>query len=109
MANTKRIDEAVERRLPARFDRGEEIAHRGFAIAFAFDELCRGFGVALGKRENVGCRAHEALGKEHLDLLVAEPLDIESVARAEMFQPLDRLRFADEAAGAAANDILVAL
>ena len=33
--------------------------------------------------------------------LVAEPLDVEAVARHEMPQPLDRLRGADQAAGAA--------
>ncbi len=46
--------------------------------------------------------------EEQLDLLVAEPLDVEGVARAEMLQPLDRLRCADEPAGAAAHDVRVA-
>src|SRR6185437_6894144 len=45
------------------------------------------------------------LGIESFDLLVAEPLYVHGVARGEMFQTLDRLSRADEAAGAAAHDI----
>ena len=48
------------------------------------------------KRENVGRRPDQALLEEKLDLLVAEALDVEGVARAEMLQALDRLRRADE-------------
>ena len=50
-------------------------------------------------------RADQAFLEEQLDLLVAEPLDVEGVARAEMLETLDRLRRADEMAGAAAHDV----
>src|SRR5947209_8537889 len=109
MPDAERIDEAVERRMPARFDRGEEVAHRRLAIAFALGEFLCGFRVAPRQRENIGGGAHKTFLEEHLDLLVAEPFDVEGVARAEMLQPLDRLRLADQSAGAAAHDILVSL
>ena len=38
-------------------------------------------------------------------MLFAEPLDVETVARHEMPQPLDRLRGADQSAGAAPCDL----
>ena len=43
--------------------------------------------------------------EEDLDLLLAQALDVEGVARDEMLQALDRLRRADEAAGAAAHHV----
>ena len=61
--------------------------------------------VARGEGEDVGGDLDQPLLEEQLDLLVAEPLDVEGVARAEMLEALDRLRGADEAAGAAAHDV----
>src|SRR3546814_194579 len=45
----------------------------------------------------------EAIAEEGLDVLTAEPLDVEGVARDEMAQALVALRLADEATGAAAH------
>ena len=61
--------------------------------------------VALLQREDVGRLHDAALVVEQLDLLLAEPLDVEGVARDEMLEPLLGLRRADEAAGAAAHHV----
>ena len=56
---------------------------------FALGELRRlGAPVARCEREDVGRRLDQAVVVEELDLLVAEPLDVEGVARDEMLQPL---------------------
>ena len=55
-----------------------------------------GLAVARLQREDVGGGLDQALLEEQLDLLVAEPLDVEGVARAEVLQALDRLRRTDQ-------------
>ena len=60
--------------------------------------------VARLQREDVGRRADQLLVVERLDLLLAQPLDVEGEPRHEMLQALLRLRRADEPAGAAAHD-----
>ena len=61
--------------------------------------------VARLQREDVGRLHDAALVVEQLDLLLAQALDVEGVARDEVLEPLLGLRRADEAAGAAAHDI----
>ena len=61
--------------------------------------------VAHSQREDVLRRLDEAVVVEGLDVLLAEPFDVESVARDEVLQALDALRRTDEAAGAAAHDV----
>ena len=51
--------------------------------------------------EDVGRRAHQLVFPERLHVFLAHALDVERVARHEMAQALDRLRRADEPAGAA--------
>ena len=56
---------------------------------------------------SAGARDRAIVGvEEELDLLVAQALDVEGVARDEMPEPLDRLGRADQAAGAAAHRLL---
>ena len=92
MANAERIEETVERDRAARVDGVEEVARRSLAEAFPLAQRRAALPVALLKRENVGRRADQALGKEELDQLFAQPLDVEGVARDEMLEALDRLR-----------------
>ena len=108
MADAERIDQAVERDFAPRLDRVEQIAHRGLAIALALFELLRRALVARGEREDVGRRHHQAFLEKGLHLLLAQPFDVEGIARDEMPEPLDRLRRADKAAGAAAHRVLLA-
>ena len=51
--------------------------------------------------EDVAGLADQAVFPEFGDVLGAEPLDVEAVARDKMLQPLDRLRRADQPAGTA--------
>ena len=88
-----------------RVDRVEQIARRGLAETLPVAQRRAFLPFARAKGEDVGRRADEALPEEELDLLVAEPLDVEGVARCEVLQTLDRLRRADEMAGAAADDV----
>ena len=105
MANAERIEEAVEDDAAPRLDRLEEIARRGLAEAVPLGERGRAVAVALAQGEDVGGRPDAAAREEQFDLLVAEPLDVEGVARAEMLEALDRLRGADETPGAAAHHV----
>ncbi len=69
--------------LAALVDGGEQVAHRGLAVAF---DVLRSFSVvrvvALGQGENVGgLHLTPARRREKaLDLLLAEALDVEGVA-----------------------------
>ena len=58
--------------------------------------------------EDVDRHLEQPLGEEQLDLLVAEPLDVQRAARHEMLELLDRLRRADQLAGAAPPRIRLA-
>src|SRR3546814_12971352 len=53
--------------------------------------------------EDIAGGGDQAIVEEGLDVLTAEPLDVEGVARDEMAQALVALRLADEATGAAAH------
>ena len=64
--------------------------------------------VAGLKSEDVGRRLDQSVVVESFDVLLAEPLDVEGIARHEMLQALDPLRRADQSAGAAPDGILLA-
>ena len=73
------------------------------AASFARERLSR-----ASKSEDVGRRLDQSVVVESFDMLLAEPLDIEGVARHEVLQALDPLRRADQSAGAAPDGILLA-
>jgi hypothetical protein len=79
MADAERVDEAVERYLAPFADGREQIAHRGFAVAFLVLEL--DLLVARLQREDVGGLLHPFLLEEQFDLLLAQALDVEGAAR----------------------------
>src|SRR3954449_6161309 len=58
-------------------------------------------GVLVPQPEDIAGTADHLLVPELPDDLLAQALDIEGVAADEVAQPLDRLRVADQAAGAA--------
>src|SRR5258707_11411782 len=99
MAHAEREDEALERNPAPLLDRGEQVSHRGFAVAFDFLQL--EFGVARLQREDIGRLLHPPLLEKISDLLLAQSLDVESTARGEQFQVLDLLVGTGELAGAA--------
>ena len=92
----------------ARLDGGEQLRRGGLAPALPRFEPRRGAPVALGKGEDVLRRLDQPVVVEGLDVLLAKSLDVEGVARHEMLEPLDPLRRADQAAGAAPDHILLA-
>ena len=98
---------SIERNLAARLDGLEQVLDRLGAVALLLRQpLVLGQArVALLQREDVGRLHDAALVVEGLDLLLAEPLDVEGVAPHEMLQALLGLRRADEPAGAAAHDV----
>src|SRR5215470_3826085 len=91
------IDEAFEGDAAARLDGVHQLRHRLPAPALALLER----GLALAQTEDIGRSLQPPLLPELVDGLVAEAVDVEGVAADEMLQALDRLRRADEAAGAA--------
>ena len=101
MAHAERIDETLERDFAPRFDGVEQIADRQFAEALLLLQL--DFRVARLEREDVARLLDPALLEEQLDLLLAQPLDVERAARDEMLQVLDLLVRAGELAGAAGD------
>src|SRR6185312_10062759 len=106
LAHAEREDEALERDPAPSLDGGEQIAHRGFAITLVALELDAA--VARRQREDVGRLLHPGLLEEELDLLLAEPVDVEGAARGEQFQVLDLLERTGELAGAARAGALLA-
>ncbi len=60
-----------------------------------------------GQRENIRRTMQQPGIVEFPHGLLAHTFDIEGAARAEMNQPLDNLRRAGEAAGAAAHHIII--
>src|SRR5882762_4040590 len=97
MAHAQRIDEAFQRYPAPLLDGGKQIAHRGFAIAFDLFEL--ELAVALLQREDIRRLPHPFLIEEVLQLLLAEPVDVEGSARHEQFQVLDLLVREETATG----------
>ena len=95
LRDAERVDEAVERDAAALVDRRDQLVGADLAPALALrDHL----GV---EPEDVAGAADQPVLPERGDVLLAEPLDVEAVARDEMLQPLDRLRRADQPAAAA--------
>ena len=94
--------------VAARLDRREQLVRRGLGPALPRGELRARALVAGLKSEDVGRRLDQSVVVESLDMLLAEPLDVEGVARHEMLQALDPLRRADQSAGAAPDGILLA-
>ena len=107
--DAERIDEAVECDLAPLLDRREQVAHRSLAEPLPLREIEFVGLAALLQGEDVGGRLDETFLVEKFDLLVAEPLDIHGETRAEMLEPLDSLRRADETAGAAAHHVFFSL
>src|SRR3569832_1017249 len=98
MAHAERIDEALQRNLSPPFDRGKEIAYGSRAVTF--DVFKFQPGVALLQREDISGLPHPFLVEEILQLLLAEPVDVEGAPRHEQFQVLDLLERTGELARA---------
>ena len=98
MADAERVDEPLERNLAPRFDGVEQIAHRG--LAEALDLLEADLFVALLQREDIRRLLDPFVLVEQLDLLLAQPVDIEGAAGDEMLEVLNRLVGTGELAGA---------
>src|SRR5438874_7124736 len=95
--DAERVDNAVERYAAALVDRGDHLGGADFAPAFALGDVVEpGF-----EPEDVAGLADQPVLPEGADVLLAETLDVEIVARHEVLQALDRLCRADQAAGAA--------
>src|SRR5262245_19020047 len=107
MAHAQRVDEAVERLGARLVDGVEELLGRCLAEAFPFfQRRLAGFFELLFQREDVLRGGDDAFSMKQFDLLLAEAFDVEGAARDEMLQALDGLRRADEAASAAAIDLI---
>ncbi len=104
LADAQPIDEAVEPDPAARLDRVEQFPDRLLAPAHLIlqGQQLRP-ALPVGQGEDVGGRFDAPGLVEELGILLAQALDVEGVARGEMDQTLDDLRFALQAAGAAAN------
>ena len=112
MADAQCEDEAIERNLAPCVDCLEQFSHADTAEALDVLKLGERLLLPRLERENIRRRANHqrrilAL-EEEIDLLGAEPLDVEGIARDEMLDVLDRLGAADEAAGAAGDGIQLA-
>src|SRR5947209_14988689 len=99
LRNAESIDKALERNSPALIDRGHQVARAEFAPAFAL-------GDHLGvEAEDVARLADQPVLPEGGDVLLAEPLDVEAMARHKVPEPLDGLRGADQPASAAPRNL----
>src|SRR3954454_19385442 len=90
----ERVDKTVERNLAARVDRRDELIGADLAPALALGDDFR------VEPEDVAGGADQPVFPEGGDVLFAEPIDVEAVARDEMLEPLARLRRADQPAAA---------
>ncbi len=84
-----------------RLDRPHEVARRQRAPAFPRGDLR----LPRGQAEDVGRAVQPAVVVEFRHRLLAQAVDVEGGAGDEMDQPLDHLRRADQAAGAAAHHL----
>ena len=87
LRDAERVDEAVERDPPPLVDRGDQLAGADLAPAFALGDAAR----PSSRKMSPGRRISPSSQNSAM-CFVAEPLDVEAVARDEMLQPLDRLR-----------------
>src|SRR5262249_2692750 len=105
MADAERVDEPLQRNLASRRDGAEGVSDRGFAKSLHL--LAMDFFVARLQREDVGRLPHPFPFIEKLDLLLAQPLDVEGAAGYEMLEVLDGLKRAGEFAAAAGDRALL--
>ncbi len=106
MADAKREKQPRQRDLSALLDGLEQACGTFLAPALAVLQLRQLAGaVTVLQGEDVGGFGDPAVAEQFLDQLGAQPLDVEGGARDEMAQLLDRLRRADQPAGAAADRI----
>src|SRR5262249_452035 len=105
VADTEREDEAVERDFASGGDGGKELVRRLWPPALALLEPVGRLGVARLQREDVLRRLNELVVVECLNVLFAQALDSEGVARHEVLEAFAPLRRTDEPAGAAAHHI----
>ncbi len=112
MPDAERIDEAVECDRPPRVNGLEQLAHAHPPEAVDIFELRHRFLLPPLQREDVGrgTDLHRRIfgAEEEIDLLGSKTLDVIGIARNEMLEVLDRLRLADEAAGAAGHAVELA-
>src|SRR5271165_7518172 len=99
LRNAERIDEPVECNPPPLVDRSHQIASAEFAPALTLRDD-RGI-----EPEDVAGLADQPVLPEGGDVFLAEPLDVEAVARHKVPEPLDGLRRTDQPAGAAPGDL----
>ena len=98
VADAEAVEEARQRRLPARGDVRDQA--RRALVAHALEALER----FLGQRIDVRQRRHHAGVDELVDDLLAEPLDVERAPAGEMEDRELALRGAEQAAAAAVID-----
>ena len=87
LRDAERIDEAVERDAAAR-----RRSRRSACCALSSPQPSRSAMTRGIEAEDVAGLADQPVFPERGDVLVAEPFDVEAVARDEMPEPLDRLR-----------------
>src|SRR5271170_6487436 len=96
MADSKRIEEAVERDRPPHVDGVEQVARRDLTESLPLAQGRAALPIARLQRENVSRRADQAFGKKELDQFLAQALDVEGVARHEVLEAFAGLRRTDE-------------
>ena len=99
MPHAERVDESLERNLAARRNRGEQVAHRRFAVSFDLFQL--ELRIARLQGENIRRLLDPAALEEPFDLFFSQSLDVERAARDEMLQMFGLLERAGEFARAA--------
>src|SRR6185503_14902258 len=101
MADAEPEQEARPVRFALGLDRCEQIVDRFVLPSLAAEQLL----AVPAQAEDVGRRMEPAKLDELENRFLAQPFDVESAARHEMPQPLEALRRADQAAGAADVDL----
>src|ERR1700757_4794169 len=99
LRNAESIDKTLERNSPALVDRGHKVARTEPAPTFTLGNHLR------VEAEDVARLADQPVLPKGSDVLFAEPLDVEAVARHKVPEPLDRLRGAYQSTGAAPRDL----
>ena len=100
LANTESVDEAVERNHPSRLDG----APAGWRPTSGPSPRARGSPAPCSFSRKISAGSmQQAVLAEGDDVALAQAVDVEGIARDEMLEALDRLRRADQAAGAAAR------
>src|SRR5690606_31950876 len=105
LAHAEAEDQAVEGDDAPRVDPGDQVADAGLAIAVLGAQQGQLLLVA-GQAEDVGGLLDPAARVEGDQLLFAKAFDVEGAAADEVLEALDDLGVADQAAGAAALDLV---